>query len=102
MKIPANRNKEYVTVWEKIPDENANFGYLLKQCTSITEAPNSVELWYGEKDSWVFCHKDTGRRLLQDCYLVQHTLNGVIHFTIFEDFEEAMDFMLKVVALIKA
>lgn len=56
MKIPSIKNKDYVTVWGKIPEENADFGYLLKKCTSA-EAADSVELWYGEKDSWVFCNK---------------------------------------------
>lgn len=101
MKIPSIKNKDYVTVWGKIPEENADFGYLLKKCTSA-EAADSVELWYGEKDSWVFCNKDVGRKLLHDCYPVQHTLNGVARFAIFEEFEEAMDYTMKVIALIKA
>jgi len=101
MKIPGNRNKEFVTVWGKFPGDEVNFGYLLKTFTS-DETADSVELWYGEKDSWVFCNKDTGRKLLHDCYPVQYTLNGVDRFAIFEEFEEAMDYTMKVIALIKA
>lgn len=81
-------------------------GWLMKEFEHVGKdgAMNSVRLWSldeGQAFDWSANGK-RARVALHDCYVVEYMLNDTGNMHPFETMEDAMDFAMKIINLIKA
>lgn len=114
MRIKTNDIKNYVSfVASEISDGeleemdmNGEFPWEMKRFEKSTKGGDENEVVLTALRARGYYKLNTkkmnARKVLKDCFVVEYTLNSVGSSAFFEEEEEAIDFTMKIIALIKA
>lgn len=99
---------EYTTANEKVAEEDVELSLDRgEQCWPMKEygnGDNRVSLYHLDEGCyWDFvCGGRRARRALRECWAVEYVLNCIGSMAMFDDEVEAIDYAMKLIALIKA